>query len=383
MKIMWMSNASWVPSGYGQQTGMFLPRIMKMGHEVALLAYVGLETGTLLYDGYLCLPRRFHIYGNDVSVVHSQNWGANILLSLMDTWVMNPEEYPPLFRWVPWYPIDHDPMPAIVRNKLSIAWKRIAMSKFGVEKTHEAGMDCYYIPHGVDTKVFTPMDKAEARKRLGLPPDKWIVGTVAMNKGNPSRKAFTEMMHAFANFHKRHPESLYVLQTAMGSDMQDAVNLPELIGNLGLEVGKDVVFCDQYRQFLGFDTGYLASVYNAMDVMMLVSMGEGFGIPLIEAQACGTPVITGAWTACEELCYAGRLIDKKDADPWYTPLATYQLRPRVRAIELALEAEYKHPSPGDKAVQTIRENYDVEVVTEKHWKPTLAEIDQAVKEQFA
>ena len=73
--------------------------------------------------------------------------------------------------------------------KLAQAWKRIAMSKFGVEETHKAGLDCMYVPHGVDTNVFKPGDKAEARQRLGLPQDKFIVGTVAMNKGNPSRKA--------------------------------------------------------------------------------------------------------------------------------------------------------------------------------------------------
>lgn len=37
---------------------------------------------------------------------------------------------------------------------------------------------------------------------------------------------------------------------------------------------------------------YLAMFYNAADAFMGNSMSEGFGIPLIEAQACGVPVIT-------------------------------------------------------------------------------------------
>ena len=45
--------------------------------------------------------------------------------------------------------------------------RRIAMSKFGVTQTHEAGMDCFYVPHSIETKLMNPGDKAEARARLG------------------------------------------------------------------------------------------------------------------------------------------------------------------------------------------------------------------------
>jgi glycosyltransferase involved in cell wall biosynthesis len=379
MRILWLSNAMWSQSGYGQQSALFVPRIQQLGNEMGMLAYFGLEGGVHNINGVTCFPKRFHPYGNDMVAPVYVNFRADILLSLMDTWVMNIEEYPPGMRWVPWYPIDHDTMPEIIRQKLGRATKRIAMSKHGVTATHNAGLDCLYVPHGVNTDIFKPGDKAEARTRLNWPQDKYIVLTVAMNKGNPSRKNFVEMMDAFAAFHKVHADTVYILQTDTGEGVNDTINLPELVRNKGLLVGKDVEFCNQFQNIIGYPPEYMADLYKAADVMMLVSAGEGFGIPILEAQACGCPVITSGWTANEELCFSGQLISKKDAEPFYTALAAYQYRPHVRAIELALHAEYRKPSLGAKAVERVRAEYAVDVVMENNWKPALASIQEALQ----
>jgi glycosyltransferase involved in cell wall biosynthesis len=381
MRIMWLSNSPWTPSGYGQQSKMWLERFRDSGHEMACTNFYGLEGGVINMNGITCYPKFRHIYGNDISVAHSLNFKADFLLSLMDVWVMNPEEYPIDFRWVPWYPIDHEHMPGIIRQKLAQAWKRIAMSKFGVEETHRAGLECMYVPHGVETSVFKPGDKAEARQRLGLPQDKWIVGTVAMNKGNPSRKNFTEMMEAFAAFHAVHKDTIYLVHAERGEGTQDMVNLPELASFFGLQPNVDVLFPDPYFQILGFSPEHMASVYQALDVHMLVGAGEGFGIPTLEAQACGCPVIVGDWTAMGELCFAGHKIDKKDAHRTYSPLAEMIFRPEPRAVEIALHDEFKHPSSGERAARMAKEEYDADFVFENNWKPALAEIQKGIEER--
>jgi len=376
---MMLSNAPWTPSGYGQQASLFLPRLADMGHTMAITCYYGLEGGVINMGKFLAFPKRLHPYGNDISMLHTASFQADIMLSLMDTWVMNPEDYPKGMRWVPWYPVDHDPMPAIVRNKIALAYKRITFSQHGVKMTHQAGLDCSYVPHGIDTNVFKPLDRAACRKALGLPDDKWIVGTVAMNKGNPSRKCFSEMMEAFARFHRRHPDSCYILQTDKGEGIDGKVNLPELARNLGLEENKDVFFCNQYQNVLGFQAEYMAQNYNCMDVHLITTRGEGFGIPILEAQACGTPVITGGWTACKELFWAGQMLDPaKDAEREYSGLASWQFRPHVSAIEDALEREYQHPSDTTGAVARAKE-YDADLVAEKYWKPVLEEIERGLQ----
>lgn len=187
----------------------------------------------------------------------------------------------------PWFPVDMHPLPRLIREKISQAFRRIVFSKFGLEEVNAAGLDAYYVPHGVNTKVFRPGDRKQLRQQLGFPEDVFLVGMVAANKGNPSRKAFTPQLEAYAAFHKRHPDSLLYLHTSTGERGENSgVNLVEFLNHLGLQPVRDYVFCDQYMNLLGFPDAHMSALYNAFDVHMLVSMGEGFGIPILEAQAC-------------------------------------------------------------------------------------------------
>ena len=150
--------------------------------------------------------------------------------------------------------------------------------------------------------------------------------------------------------------------------------------NLGLIEGQDVIFCNQYQNMLGYSPEYMAEFYNAMDVHLITTRGEGFGIPILEAQACGVPVITGGWTANKELFWAGQLLDPEtDADREYTGLASYNFRPRVGSIDAALEEEYQHRSDASEAVLKAQE-YNADGITERYWKPILAEIEEGIKQ---
>ena len=47
--------------------------------------------------------------------------------------------------------------------------------------------------------------------------------------------------------------------------------------------------------------GDLVKIYNAARIFVFISYGEGFGLPILEAMACGTPVITSNVTSCPEI----------------------------------------------------------------------------------
>ena len=379
LRILWVSNAPWTKTGYGVQTGLFTSKLIEMGHEVAILCYYGLEGGILNFAGATCYPKAHEPYGMDVMPQHAKNFQATVIISLMDTWVFQPQQLAG-FPWIAYYPVDHEPMPPKVRESLTYAFARVAMSKSGVKETHRQGLDCLYLPHAINTEHYKPKDKTEAREKLKLPKDAFIIGTVAMNKGLPSRKNFAGMLDAFALFKKKHTDAIYYLHTEpMGIDNK-SFNVIEKCNLLGLKMGRDVLLPDGYQKYVGYNAEWMSDMYSALDVHLLASTGEGFGIPTLEAQACGCPVIVGDWTAMSELCFSGQKLDKKEASKEYTGIASYQFRAGARQIERALEAEFRKPSPRDRAVRMAKE-YDIEIVNEKYFKPVMEKIVGALIER--
>jgi glycosyltransferase involved in cell wall biosynthesis len=328
LRILWSSNAAWTGTGYGVQTKLITPRLQALGHQVAITAFYGLEGAQLNLGDIPTYPRAYHPYGQDVVGAHSADWRADITISHMDLWVTEPQMFGSKVRHVPYFPIDMEPLPEIVRKKAELAYERIVFSRFGCRMMDDVGL--------------SPMDMAEARAKLGFPADAFIVGMVAANKGTPSRKAIWQQVAAFAEFRKQHSDAvLYLHMTSGQNGEMGGVNVPEFIQRTtDLRIGTDVLFADQYRLIAGFNDAYMRAAYSSMDVMTLVSHGEGFGIPLIEAQACGTPVITGAWTAMDELCFAGWKVAKEDTQPVWTPLAAWQHEARIPAITEQMEQAY-------------------------------------------
>lgn len=384
MKINWFSNAPWASTGYGNQTRLFVPRLRDMGHEMSITAFYGLQGGTLNVDGIPIFPNGKHPYGQDIIGSHAQNLRADIIISLFDVWAIVDNNIPKGLGWYPWFPVDHEPIPPAVSAKVRRSDKGITMSRFGLRMAQQVGLDTYYVPHGVDTKIFKPTDREAARKFVDWPDGKFVVGMVAANKGFPPRKAFYQQILAFAALRKKHDDVMLYLHTDDGTHGGDGVDLIEYCQVLGLTVGHskgkggnyDVLVCDQYTYLIGHSDEYMKAAYNAMDVLLMVSMGEGFGIPLIEAQACGCPVITGEWTSMDELCLSGWKVKKKDADPFFTPQGSFQFVPRpdivaeklFEAYEMRGSLEYRERAR--KAAQ----KYDADHIAEKYWKPVLEDI---------
>jgi len=278
----------------------------------------------------------------------------------------------------PWFPIDHEPVQRVVAEPVRKAFRPITMSRFGLAMAEQAGIDAAYVPHGVESDVFRPGDKAAARERTGLPQDRFIVGMVAANKGQPSRKALPQHLEAFAQFHRAHPDSLLYLHTlAARHGEHQGVNIPELCELLG--IAEAVRLPDHHRYMLGFPDEQMVDLYRSMDVFANVSMGEGFGIPILEAQACGVPVIVGDWTAMSELCFAGWAVDKADALRTWTALGSYQFTPRPEAITECLELAYSADLADLGAAARERAlPYDADTVAADYWRPVLDDIEERI-----
>lgn len=382
MKILWSANANHVPSGYGVQSLHITEGLRALGHEVALAPTYGIQGGAVEMGGMRVYSPWRDKVGQDVLPAHAEHFGADLIVTLYDLWPFGVDFAARLKRpWAPWFPQDSYPPCQSVVERARSADYPIAISKFGVGSMAEQGVDCHYIPHGCSVDVYKPLDKAECRKAIGIPADKFVVLMVAANQSFPSRKAFPECLAAFSEFHKAHPDSLLYLHTTMKPRGQawDGVELDLLIKALGLQ--DCVIFAKEYTLILGLPDTEMAKVYNSADVLLSASMGEGFGVPIIEAQACGTPAITTNFSSMPELTFNGIAVEPVQLS--YTALNTWQAVPSIHGITDALESIYQ-TSSADKGThaqigrQAIVQNYSWPVVMDA-WREFLAQVESGDK----
>lgn len=387
MRIAWYSNAPFAPTGYGVQTKLFTGALHKRGHAVAVMCNYGLQGGQLNHHGIELFPQGVDPLSMDVAPMHAKAWGADLLVSLFDAWVLKPDLLQQFGqRWCPWFPVDSHPIPHAVAATVRESWQPIAMSRHGQRMAEEAGIRAAYLPHAFDPADYHYSGtRTEARERHGIPTDRFVLGMVAANKGVPSRKAFPEVLEAFTRLHKRHPESLLYLHTDITQSSQ-GYNLLALANQLGVPEGSLIV-CDQYRYRLGMPTAYMRNVYNAMDVLVSPSYGEGFGIPIMEAQACGTPVIVGGWTAMDELVRWGYTLDRDtESSRWWTPQGAYMHQPSVDAILDRMELAWQDWSAGKlgddehrRAVaDQVAAEYGIDAVCDYALEPLLASLAERI-----
>lgn len=388
LRLLYSSNAFWAASGYGVQGKSLLPRLAALPQlggkqNIAQFAWWGLQGGIHEVDGFRIYPQFNDPYGNDVIGSHAQHFGANWVVTLIDAWVLrNTAESIKPALFCPWLPIDHDPVPEAVLQSIKGAYMPITYAKWGHELLTKAGVENVYIPHGIETGTYRVNPNHEQardfKRQLTGIEDAFLCVMVAANKGQPDRKWFQGQYEAFRDFAKDKPNVRLYHHTLM-TQHHGGVDLKELANQLGLQ-GR-VIFPNPYMYQLGYPPDFLAHVYNAADVLLAVAMSEGFGIPIIEAQACGCPVITTNFSAMPELVRWGHLVDV--ADLVYTPMKSYQAWPSKSSMLDKLQRLYEawEIAGGDwplvKRVATsaaIHAEYDWDAIVRDQWAPFVERV---------
>lgn len=382
--ILWFANAPWAGTGYGTQTAQVVSRIKKQGFDIACHVNYGFEAGNTEFN---LNGQRVPIYGsgfgqwrNDSITANAQHYsqvtGKNpLVVTLCDVWTFNENSVRDMPVWS-WTPVDHAPMPPNVAKWFTYDNVRaIAMSKFGKAMFEGAGIECDYVPHAFEP-VFTPTTSIigsdgsakSPRELMNIGDDRFVVMMNAANKGIvPNRKSFGENLLAFSVFAKKHDDALLYLHTEQFGAM-GGIDLVKLVNAVGIPEHQ-VKFVDQFAYRNQIPNHILAGLYSMSDVLLSVSMGEGFGIPVIEAQACGTPVIVSDWTAQPELCGDGWVVETQ---PWWDPMQdSWFATPLVSGIVDALEQAYSRGGGhSDKAV-TWASEYSADNVFTNNWLPLL------------
>jgi len=393
LKIAWFSNHPFAPTGYGVVTkniifGPALEGGLNTKAKCDIISFYGTDGFGMEYNGVRIWPRRFDPYGRDICELVLKYVKPDIFFTLFDIWITYDDVAKNYWlntihpRWCGYIPVDHRPVPDGVAEPASHGYRPIAMSKFGQEEFDKRGIKTTYIPHGCNTEIFKPLDKKKARKALGFEDDWFIIGINAANKG--MRKDYPRMFEAVRKFFDDNPdaEKKTRIYAHTWPQYPDGLPLANLVDKFGLR--DKTIFTSDIKRLYGMSEGQLAEYYNVQDVYLNLSRGEGFGIPIIEAQSCGVPCIVTNFSSMPELvCNHGWKVQVEAYE--MTPLMAYQALASVHHGAECIGQAYNKPQRLAKYSKMARQfalGYDWKTKILPMWYNLVEDIQSDIPEQL-
>jgi glycosyltransferase involved in cell wall biosynthesis len=194
----------------------------------------------------------------------------------------------------------------------------------------------FILPNSVDLDRFRPQDRdLSLIERYGLQSGKVIL-TMGRLASHERYKGFDEVIELMPELLKRFPTLRYLIV----GDGLDRPRLESKVRSLGLS--NQVIFA-----------GYISEAekvahFNLADAYVMPSMGEGFGIVLIEAAACGVSVVGSLVDGSREALLdgrLGRLVDPKAPDKLLEAIAEIleieSPRSRISAVDIFSSQNFK------------------------------------------
>jgi glycosyltransferase involved in cell wall biosynthesis len=187
----------------------------------------------------------------------------------------------------------------------------VAMSKFGQDFL--GGPLAY---HGVEHDRFRPVSakdpitmpdgtviksKGDAKEAFGFERDSFLVLRVDRNS---HRKNFGDTWRALVPVMKRHKNVVAWFHCLAEGDQ---LELPQLFSR-DMDTAQRFFYPAQFNTHQGWPEDALIALYNAADVFVSTSWGEGFGFSLAEAAACGVPIVAQNVSSIPEVVGPGGIL---------------------------------------------------------------------------
>src|SRR3990167_5980116 len=377
-----------IQSGYGVEQEFLIKRLLREGFQVAQAAKAGLhgqwidykiDEGTLRMD-----PQVDDQHGADSMFYGARHFGANVVISMIDQWVIPPQWIQNIHqlgcKYIPYMPVDSSPVAPGTLKNLPLMDKIITFSKFGHNELMKHGFVSEMIYEGTDLNELQPKDKFEARKKVGIPEDIFLWGMIAANKENPPRKAFQETLEAFKMFSEIHLEARLFIATQQISPASFPIR--EYAQQLG--ISDKVMFPDQLFISILATRADIENYYNCFDALLHPSQTEGFGLTIIESQACGRPVVINKAHSMPELIVEGKTGEMSQvASKWFTNAASYWERPEPTSIFFAMEKVYRRLKEKPEQVQQdcrqhIFDNFNIDTIFKQKWLPFIENLQNKI-----
>ncbi len=224
----------------------------------------------------------------------------------------------------------------------AIAAPSVWMQRSIVASSLMQGKAAYHIPNTLETNIFKPVDKLQAKEKTGLPKDKFIFLSGFM----PSRKD----LHKGTQYLL---DSMELLRQRLGADA-DNVELV-VFGNRGTEGLPDFPFKTSFLGTINNDE-QLALHYAAADAFLIPSLEDNLPYTVMESLACGTPVVaftTGGIPDMVQHQYNGYLATYRSAESFTDGMEWVIKSPDNKKLQ-------------EQARQTVMDKFSETVIAKKH-----------------
>lgn len=308
MKVLWVGDFG-TSTGFARVTEACCHALVENGHEVVVLGlgYYG-DPIDRPWKSYPCvnpLAGGRDAYGigrigaimfaeqPDVIVVLNDPWNIPAYLDSLEGFANRLAEagqaprLPPVVGFLAVDAVNQDGEPL---NRLAhvAVWTEWAAGE--LKRCGYAGSTTV-VPLGVDTSVFSPRDRVLSRA-VAAPTaeDCFLIGVVGRNQ---PRKRIDLTLAVFAEFVERYriDDAKLYIHTAptgeRGCDIRRLVRHYNLHGRV--IVNEPAVGCGVAEQEMPL-------IYSSFDVYLTTTQGEGWGLPALEAMACGVPVVAPRWS---------------------------------------------------------------------------------------
>ena len=328
-KLLWCGDIV-AMTGFARVTENVLSRLQEQ-YEIVVLSHNWWGDPTPLQSKYKMYPssNRFQTapFGEDRIREVVEKEKPDIVFTINDMWIIN-EQYKrikdlhdqKLFKFVGYAPMDSYGWTGCLDETANDWDGVISYTEFGAHEFIRGGIrkPITIIPHGITANQFYPMDKAEARKRLSLKDDIFIVFN---GNRNQFRKRIDITVEGFAKFAKDKPDTQLYLHMGLKDQGWDVMPLfARAMQREGIDPNGRIILTAQTQGPPNVEVEFLNTIYNSVDVGVNTCKGEGWGLVSHEHAACRVAQVVPNHTSCKEIFEGyGRLIrcDHVDVDTNY------------------------------------------------------------------
>lgn len=382
LKILWHSVSPQIRSGYGKVTNNVCSRLVKLGWNVIVSAYYGVEPGgSIIINGTPVVPSKRGQFGKDSCLIHFKNLKRHMAILHTDWWAF------PWFPKIPvtllYSPMDHDNYPRELLEHTKRFTYIASLCKWQKRELKKNNINSTFIPHGIDTKIYRPIDMKEARKITGMPQNKTIIGMVGANSDKEGRKGWAPSFKALRYFLDNNPDVKDLLVVGHTNAL-DPRGLPLSRFVNKQRLNNVVKFQNPKMVEIGLSEEEMGILYNSFNFLLHPSMREGFGMCIAESQACGTPVIASNFSSMPELVKGHGWLVKgvfKGLNILTTPINADTQIPDVYDIASKIKDAYFHPEKVKKYGDLARKfmlKYEWDKIVETKWDKFLRGIEEEV-----